>query len=114
MKLFRNLQQILPIAVLHHGLGQFDKLLSSNPPFLEGNLLETRHLQALTLLNDLDKGRGLGQRVVRARVEPGKASLQRLYLQLLLFQILLVDGGDFEFAPCTWLMLLAIPTTLLG
>ena len=31
-------------------------------------------------------------------VEPGKATLQGLYLELLLGEVLLVDGGDFQFS----------------
>ena len=78
------MQEILTVTVLEHGLGQFLQLGSRNPTLFIGNLLEAGYFQALALLNDLNERRSLGQRVVGAGVEPGKASLQRLNLQFLL------------------------------
>ena len=57
----------------------------------------------MTLLDDFDEGAGFGQAVVGAGVEPGEAALQGLYLQVLLGEVLLVDGGDFQFTAGTGL-----------
>ena len=51
-----ELQEILAIIVLAHGLSDVLKLLAVYPSLLEGYLLKASHLQSLSLLNHLDKG----------------------------------------------------------
>ena len=54
-----DLEQILSILVLEHGLCQLAHLLLVNPALAIGDAFETGHLQALSLFNDLNECRSL-------------------------------------------------------
>lgn len=62
-----------------------------------GDLLDAGHLQPLSLLDGLDKGGRLQQRLVRARIQPGRATAQQLDIQLPALEIDLVDIGNLQF-----------------
>ena len=57
ISLFGDVQQILAVIVLGHGLGQFSELLLVDPSAFVGDFLDTGHLQTLALLNHFDEGR---------------------------------------------------------
>ena len=59
-----DLQQVLPILVLEHGLGQLAHLLLGDPAVAVSNALQAGNLQTLAFLDDLHKGRSLGEAVV--------------------------------------------------
>lgn len=89
-------QQVLPVLVPEHRLRQLPKLRGRDPAVMVGDALQAGDLEALTLLDDLHEDRGLGQRVVRARVQPREAALKRLHLQLAALQERLVDARDLK------------------
>lgn len=84
---------ILAVVVLHHWFGEFFQLLGVDPSLFEGYFLQTSHFKSLSFLNHLDEGAGFRQTVVCSGVEPCKTSLQGAYLQHVLAQIMLIDGG---------------------
>ncbi len=98
--LVHHLHQVLAVLVLEHGLGYLHHALARDPAVAVGYALETSYLQALALLKHLDIDRRLGQRVVRAGVEPCEAAGQGLHLQLAVLEELLVDGRDLKLAAC--------------
>ena len=59
--LFCDAEQIFAVVVFGHWLGETTELVFINPAALVGYLLDTGYLQTLTLLNDLDEGRSLGE-----------------------------------------------------
>ena len=61
-----------------------------------GDALQAGDLKTLAFLDDLHEDRGFGQRVVRARVQPREAALERLHLQLAALQERLVDARDLK------------------
>ena len=77
------------------------QLLDSYPSPFVCNLLQTSHLQSLSLFDNLDECARFAQTVVRTSVKPCKSSLQWQHLQLFLFQILLVDCCYLQFAAST-------------
>lgn len=72
--LFDDTDQILTILVFHHRNRHLTHLRLVYPPLAIGNAHKTSHLEALPLLNHLDKRARLRETVVRARVEPSKSS----------------------------------------
>ncbi len=75
----------------------------SYPPLPKRYLFQTGHLQSLSLLNHLDEGRRLGERIVRTRIEPCETAAEQVDLQLAILPKTL-DG----------LMFFATSTTLFG
>ena len=59
--LLREIQEIFAVIVFGHGLGDGGEMLGGNPALFEGDFLEAGHLEALSFLDDLDEGRGLGE-----------------------------------------------------
>ena len=109
-----DLQQVLPILVLEHGLRQLAHLLFGDPAVAEGDAFQAGYLQALAFLDDLHEGRSLTQAVVRTRVEPGEATAKDLHLQLAVVQELLVHRGDFKLTSCRGLDMLGHINNFVG
>ena len=89
-------QQVLPVLVPEHRLRQLPELRGRDPAVMVGDALQAGDLKTLAFLDDLHEDRGLGQRVVRARVQPREAALKRLHLQLAALQERLVDARDLK------------------
>ena len=89
-------QKVLPVLVPEHRLRKLTELRGRDPAVMVGDALQAGDLEALTFLDDLHEDRGLGQRVVRARVQPREAALKRLHLQLAALQERLVDARDLK------------------
>ena len=68
------------------------------PALAPGNLFDTAHAEALTVLDGGDKIAGFQQAVAIAGVEPGKATAEELHFQRALVQIETVEVGNFVFA----------------
>ena len=98
-----DLEQVLAVLVLEHWLSELAHVLLVDPALAVGNSLKAPNLQALPLLENLDVGRGLGERVERPCVEPRKAAAQRLHLQLAVLQETLVNGRNLVLATGTGL-----------
>ena len=109
-----DLQEVLSVLVLQHGLGQFAHLLFADPAVAVGDAFETGNLQALAFLDDFHEGGGLAEAVVCARVEPGEATAEHLHLQLAVFQEALVHRGDLQLATCRGLDMLSHFDDLVG
>ena len=91
----------MPILVLQHRLGDFPQALCGDPAVAVGDAFEAGDFEAGALFDDFDEGGGFGERIVGAGVEPGEAAAKGLDFQFTVFEELLVDGGDFEFATGT-------------
>ena len=91
-------EQVLPILVLQHRLGDLSELLRGDPAVAAGDLLQAGDLEALALLDGLDVDRGVGKGVVGAGVEPGEAAAEGLDLEFAVGEEPLVDGRDLQFA----------------
>ena len=89
-------QQVLPVLVPEHRLRQLPELSGRDPAVMVGDALQAGDLETLAFLDDLHEDRGLGQRVVRARVQPREAALKRLHLQLAALQETLVHARDLK------------------
>ena len=89
-------QQVLPVLVPEHRLRQLPELSGRDPAVMVGDALQAGDLETLAFLDDLHEDRGLGQRVVRARVQPREAALKRLHLQLAALQETLVHACDLK------------------
>src|SRR3954464_6978608 len=59
-----------------HALGEPHQLRRADVTHAIRDLFEARHHQSLTLLDRVDEIRGLHQRIVRARIQPGDAARQ--------------------------------------
>ena len=64
----------------------------------EGDFFQAGDLEALALFDHFDIGRGFGERLVRAGVQPGEAAAEGLDQQSVVGQEGLVHGGDFQLA----------------
>ena len=89
-------QQVLPVLVPEHRLRKLPELRGRDPAVMVGDALQAGDLKTLAFLDDLHEDRGFGQRVVRARVQPREAALERLHLQLAALQERLVDARDLK------------------
>ncbi len=69
----QHIQQIAPIAVVFHLLGQAFDLLGADEPLPEGDFLDAGNLQSLTLFDGLDEGGRLHKALVGAGVQPSDA-----------------------------------------
>src|SRR5918995_160954 len=71
-------QEVLSVGILAHRLGDPHHVERRDVAHLEGDLLEARDHQPLPVLDRLDEGGRLQERLVRARVEPGDAAAEPL------------------------------------
>src|SRR5678815_643080 len=90
--------QIRSVAALPHAPAERQELRAVDPAVVEGDLLDTRDLETLPLLDRLDEMRGIEQRVVRAGVQPRIAAPQHFDAQSAAAQVALVEIGDLQFA----------------
>lgn len=67
------------------------------PPLAKRDFFQTSDLLTLALFDRLDVARGLQQGFMGTGMEPGKAAVEQLHLQIAAFEVSLVDGGDFQF-----------------
>ena len=93
-------QKVLSVLVPEHRLGKCAQLVRRDPPVAVGDAFQTGDLKSLTLLDDLHEDRGFGQGVVRARIQPCEAALERLHLQLAALQETLVHARDLKLPTC--------------
>ena len=95
-----NLTQIFPVLGLHQRFCQFQQLLLINKALFKGDLFNTGNVKPLPLLKSGNEVGCIQKVVMRAGIQPGKASSQPLYPEFPLRQIGIVDGGNFDFSPC--------------
>ena len=91
------------LVVLQHRLCILSQLFCGNPTLTVCDSFQTSYLQALTLLQDFNKGGSLRKGIVGSGIKPGKSSCHGLYLQLLILQELLIDCCYFQFTTSGWL-----------
>ena len=73
-----QIQKILSVLVLAHWEGDFLELFPGDPAVAEGDFFQAGDLEALALFDHFDIGRGFGERLVRAGVQPGEAAAEGL------------------------------------
>ena len=73
------------------------ELLCSDPAIAIGDLFRAGDFKALTVFDGLDELGGFDQRVVGAGIEPGITTAHDFNVELVLLEVDLVDGGDFQF-----------------
>ena len=93
-----DLHEVLAVAVLQHGLGEFFNLFGRDPAGTVGNFFQTGHFEALAFFERGDELAGFEQAVVRAGVEPGVAPAHDFDIELGLSQVAGVHIGDFQLA----------------
>ena len=104
--LFKYRKEILAIVILQHWLSILSHLFCGNPTLTVCDTFQASYLQALSLLQNFDKGGCLRKGIMGTGIEPGKSSCHGLYLQLLILQELLVHCCDFQLATSRWLDML--------
>src|SRR5690242_14598509 len=87
-------EQVLPVAVLGERVAEALELRRVDVALAVGDLLRTRHLEALPPLERLDVMRRLEEGLVRAGVEPRHAASHHLAGELAPLEIDLVHVGD--------------------
>ena len=92
----QHLLQVLTIAVLQQRLRQPLQLRRVDPATPVRDLLRTRHLQSLALLQRRDELPRFHQAVVCAGVEPGVAAAHDLHVELSLLQVRRVHVRDLQ------------------
>ena len=102
LSFLRYPQQILAVGVLCHGGGQGTELLCGDPAIPERDILQAADLEAGSLFQDLNEDGGLGQGIVRSRIQPGEAAAQGLDLQGTIGKEGLVHRGYFQLAAGRW------------
>src|SRR5262249_62346098 len=88
--------EVLAVEVFLHRRGDAQDILGRDVTHLEGDLLDARHHETLSLLDGLDERRGLKQRLVRPGVEPRDAAAEAFDVQRAGLQVRAVDVGDLE------------------
>src|SRR3712207_999958 len=86
------------IVGLAHPVSRALQLFRGKIAEIKGDLLRHHYLHPLALLDGLHEGGGIVEAVVRAGVEPGKATPELSHAQLAPVQIRVVDVGDLELA----------------
>ena len=69
-----DFEQILTVLIFEHRLGKFGQPLFGNPSLAIGDTFQAADFQTLTLFEHLNVDRFFGQRIVRARVQPGESA----------------------------------------
>src|SRR5262245_40001161 len=96
--LFEQAEQVLAVPARLHRARQPLEIAARDVSHAEGDLLEARDHQTLSLFDRVNVVRRLDERVVGAGVEPGDAARQLLDVQLSAIEIRAVDVGDLELA----------------
>ena len=100
-------KQISSIKFFEHRLCHLTQFLCRNPPLTVGDTFQASYLQALTLLQNFDKGGCLRKGIMGSGIEPYNSSCHGLHLQLLTLQELLVHCCDFQLTTSSWLDMLS-------
>src|ERR1043165_9111811 len=93
-----NLSQILAVFSLGQSVDQPLQLRVIDEVLSERDFFQTGNFQALTVLDGSDVIAGFEQARLRARVEPGHAAGQRLYMQFVAPRISELEFRDFQLA----------------
>ena len=74
----QHIQQVLSVTAALQRLGMRLELRRADIAHAPGDLLDAGHLQALALLDGLDEGGRLQQRLVRTGIQPGGTAAELL------------------------------------
>src|SRR5580658_308670 len=100
---FRDAQYVAAIFGLLERAAELAQLFLGDEAAAIGDLLEAGDLGSLPFLHHMHELRGLEQRVMRARIEPGIAVAELLDRELAALEIGSVHIGDLVFAARRWL-----------
>src|ERR1700722_2594986 len=92
-------QEIAPVAVIAHGLGKTADLVLADVTHAIRNLFQTGNFEPLPRFEHVHEGARFQERLVRARVEPGRASSEDLDGEAAGFEIATIEIGDLQLAP---------------
>src|SRR6516164_4230054 len=95
-------REILSISILHERMRQLPQLRSSNKSHSVSNFFRTGNLQALTLLDRLDKRSSVNERFKCSRIEPCETPPHARNFSRPSTEVSHIEVRDFEFTAVRW------------